>query len=43
MSIRTLTAVGAGVWLEDLGDCGAIMGNGRLGSAPTSHGDTSSV
>ena len=43
MSIRVLTAVGARVWLKDLGDCGAIMGNGRLGLAPMSHEDTNSV
>ena len=43
MSIRMLAAVGAGVWLKDLGDCRVIMANGRLGSAPMSHEDTSSV
>ena len=43
MSIRMLTAVGAGVWLKDPGDCRVIIGNGRLGSAPMSHQDTSSV
>ena len=43
MSIRMLTAAGAGVGLKDLRDCGAIMANGRLGSAPMSHEDTSSV
>jgi len=43
MSLRTLTAVGAGVWLTDLGDCRVIIGNGRLGPAPMSHEDTSSV
>ena len=43
MSIRMLTAVGAGVWLKAPGDCRVIMANGRLGSAPMSHEDTSSV
>ena len=43
MSMRLLTAVGAGVWLKSPGDCRVIMANGRLGSAPISHEDTSSV
>ena len=43
MTIRMLTAAGAGVWLKSPGDCRIIMANGRLGSAPMSHEDTSSV
>ena len=43
MSIRMLTAAGAGVWLKAVRDCRVIMANGRLGSAPMSHEDTSSV
>ena len=43
MSIRMLAAVSAGAWLKDIGDCRVIMANGRLGSAPMSREDTSSV